>query len=259
MDRQNEDTNYLDHSYAEAINSAFGTNNSLATLTNPRNIRTNQRLQGLPKNEGNIMDARHSLDFHRNVPAPGVVSLKEKLRKNANVKKWKGRREKQFGNNNGREQSLNSPDVYAQVNNRYAIKNSNFPRQKTDDKNLNVKKEYFNNNLPRNKSLKGEQYLNSIKKVYHTIDYDIGRNKSNQLKRKKFGSNSNSQNSSNSNSLTRSNKFIVPNDFIFNTSQYQRGGNNLEGAFNIKEALNNNRKPNNNGILAGLSNMKRRK
>lgn len=108
----------------------------------------------------------------------------------------------------------------------------------------------------RTSQLRETPTANNIRKVYHTIDYDSGRNKNNQFKRKKFGSNNTSQNSSNS--LARSNKFIVSNDFIFSSNQYHRGSGNLDNIMSIQDAINNTRKPN-NGIINGLSNMKRRK
>lgn len=205
-------------------------------------------------------DARHSLDFNRGPPVANIANLKEKLRKNANVKKWKGRREKQFGSNIIKDQNYNSPDTIVPINTRYGIKNTGFMRQRTEDSNFVVKKEYFNSNIPRNKSLINDHYVkkNNIRKVYQTIDYEAGRNRPNQLKKKKFGTNTGSNSSSN-NSLTKSNKYIISNDFIFTSNQYMRSNNNFDTSLSVNEPFNNKSKPVNSGIVSGLSNMKRRK
>ena len=111
-----------------------------------------------------------------------------------------------------------------------------------------------------NKAMRSEQFRKNFKKVYHTIDYDNGRNKIGTFKKKKSVSGNNSSDSlSNSNSLTRSNKFVMSNDFVFNASQYNRNNKNFDTVLNIKEALNQKRKPANGNIISGLSNMKRRR
>ena len=97
--------------------------------------------------------------------------------------------------------------------------------------------------------------INNIRKVYHTIDYDAGRNKTNQLKKKKFISGGNSEDSSNS--FTRSNQCLVPNDIIFSTNQYRKNSNEFETIINARE-MANLKKPNVNNITAGISNLKRR-
>ena len=112
--------------------------------------------------------------------------------------------------------------------------------------------------ITTNKSFKSDHFRKNIKKVYHTIDYDNGRNKIGTLKKKKSVSGNNSSESL-SNSLTLRNKFIVSNDFVFNASQYNRNNKNFDTVLSIKEALNQKRKPANSGIISGLSNMKRRK
>ena len=98
---------------------------------------------------------------------------------------------------------------------------------------------------------------NNIRKVYQTIEYEIGKTKAMNAKRK-INTDHNSEESSNSNSLTRSNQFAAPNDFIFSTSQYKKNSKDFETILNIKEAANFRRKPNNQNIATGISNMKRR-
>jgi len=181
-------------------------------------------------------NVRHSLEFNRNNQENTMASLKERLRQNANAKKWKGRREKHFGNNQvQKEQGYNSPENYLPINTRYGIKNQSFSKPKED------------------------QYMKNIRKVYHTIDYDVGRNKGSQIRKKKFGSYNGSQNSSNPGSMTRSNKFLASNDFVFNTSQYRRSNKNFDTSFEIKGVVNHQRRASNNAIVNGLSNLKRRK
>ena len=77
---------------------------------------------------------------------------------------------------------------------------------------------------------------NNIRKVYHTIDYDMGRNKTNQLKKKKYISGGNSEESSNS--FARSNQCLVPNDVIFSTNNYRKNSNDFETIINTKEIAN---------------------
>jgi len=181
-------------------------------------------------------NVRNSLDFKRNPANSGMASLKDRLRQNANNKKWKGRREKHFGNNIIKEQNYNSPEAYLPANTRYGLKNNSYSKPKNED-----------------------QYMKNMRKVYHTIDYEAGRNKGSQIKKKKFGSYNASQSSSTSGSFTRSNKFLASNDFAFNTSQYRRSNKNFDTSFDIKGVVNNQRKPINNAIASGLSNLKRRK
>lgn len=83
----------------------------------------------------------------------------------------------------------------------------------------------------------------------------MGRNKTNQLKKKKYASGGHSEDSTNS--LSRSNQCIVPNDIIFSTNQYRKNSAEFETIVNAREIANYN-KPAMNSINAGISNLKRR-
>jgi len=136
--------NYEDRSYAEGIKGAVEEANSFEHLASSRSLRGNKKLQlGRKKelrNQAKLQyqaiqnkGVRHSLEFHRNSANVGIASLKEKLRKNANVKKWKGRREKQFGNH-VRGNSFSNPEEYSKPNTRYVVKNTHFPKNTSEDK-----------------------------------------------------------------------------------------------------------------------------
>ena len=84
----------------------------------------------------------------------------------------------------------------------------------------------------------------------------MGRNKTNQLKKKKYISGGNSEESSNS--FARSNQCLVPNDVIFSTNNYRKNSNDFETIINTKEIANLKKKPTNGNIASGISDMKRR-
>ena len=169
---------------------------------------------------------------------------------NPKEKRWRGVKEPQFSNrkfslikfsnSNTREQSYNSPENYSHGNTRYINYDSNVVNQN------------------KTRGLNKKQYQTNIRRVYHSIDYTVNRNRPNNKIKKKYITNGNSENSSNSESLGRGNKAKI-NDFIFSTSQYQASGKDFETILNVKDAIGYNRRPNNKDIVAGLSSMKRRK
>lgn len=146
MDRNNGNTNYLDHSYNDGVSGSLIPKGNFITQSNGRTLRPTGIMQTVDKNEmknkhillqhnllnqndksldfhkynfeNNNQQMRSSINFEQNQPLNGIANLKEKLRKNANVRKWKGR-EKQF---NTKDQNFNSPSNYAQINSRYIQK-----------------------------------------------------------------------------------------------------------------------------------------
>lgn len=166
MDRQPNDHTYMDQTYQNGIKEAMQKSNAFSNGINGRKGPPNIRKQGMKNKQilmqynlvnpnynsidyskygfGNkIPTQRHSMDFDNNPPINAMASLKEKLRKNANAKKWKGRREKVFANSNDREQTVNSPDGYTYVNTRYMNKNNGLVRTRTNDQNLKLVSSYF--------------------------------------------------------------------------------------------------------------------
>lgn len=156
MDRQASDNTYNDQSYQNTQKDNIQKPANFGNATNANNGAPNIRKQTI-KNKQILMQynlvnpnynsidsgkyamngknpaQRHSIDCSND-----MASLKEKLRKNANAKKWKGRREKVFANSNERDQAIKSPDGYTYVNTRYINKNSGLMRARTNDRNLKI-------------------------------------------------------------------------------------------------------------------------
>jgi hypothetical protein len=161
MDRQPADQTYVEPSYQNGRMESMQKSNAFTTGANARKGPTNIRKQSIKNKQilmhNNLVNQnynsidyskysfgtkkpshRHSVDFDANPPYNAMASLKEKLRKNANTKKWKGRREKVFANSSDKDKPQPSPENYTFVNNRYMKPISNLMRTRTNERNLKI-------------------------------------------------------------------------------------------------------------------------